>query len=133
MAKNLGFLSGDLRKAMTKIQAESLVAIQAELGSDQISPRDKGRLRSSWFASSGSPSGDVAPEGADSPNTDANNVEVNLTKPAWLSNNLPYADSAIIEGNVTSQSPTWFKDFRSSRIPKIYDAAAKAVRAEGGF
>ena len=133
MAKKLGSMSGDLRKAMTAIKAEALVTIQAELSSTAVSPKDEGRLRSSWFASSGSPSNAVAPEGADSPNTDATQVDVKLTQPAWLSNNLPYSESAIVAGNVTSQSPTWFKDFRSSRIPKIYEQAAKSVKAEGGF
>ena len=133
MAKKLGSLSGDLRKAMTAIQTEALVQIQAELGDEQVSPRDEGRFRSSWFASSGSPSSAMAPEGADSANTDATTVDVKLTEPAWLSNNLPYADSVAIAGHVTSQSSTWFHDFRNFRIPKIYEAAAKAVKAEGGF
>ena len=133
MAKKFGDMPGDMRKMMTQIQAEALVQIQAELGNEKVSPRDQGRLRSSWFASSGSPSNAFAPEGADSPNTDATQVDVKLTQPAWLSNNLPYSESAIVAGNVTSQSPTWFKDFRSSRIPKIYEQAAKSVKAEGGF
>ena len=133
MAKKLGSMSGDLRKAMLAIKAEALVTIQAELSSTAVSPKDEGRLRSSWFASSGSPSSAVAPEGADSPNTDADGLGVNLSQPAWLSNNLPYSQSAIVEGNVTSQSPTWFKDFRSTRIPKILKQATKSVMAEGGF
>ena len=133
MARPIQNLSGDLRKAMRQIQGEALVQIQSELGDEQTSPKDTGRLRSSWFASTGSPSGSVAPEGADSPNTDATQVDIDLNKPAWLSNNLDYAQSAAVAGKVTSASPTWFVDFRNSRIPRIYEQAAKTVRKQEGF
>ena len=131
--KNLGDLSGDLRRSMVKIRSEAMVQIQAELGDDQVSPRDTGRFRSSWFASAGSPSSAVAPEGADSPNTDAQGLVVPLNQTAWLSNNLPYAERVAVEGIVVSQSPTWFHAFRDVRIPKLLDAATRAVKQEEGF
>ena len=133
MAKKLGDFSGDLRKAMMEIKAEALISIQAELGDEAISPRDEGRFRSSWYASSGTASNAVAPEGADSPNTDATSVSVTLKQDAILTNNLPYAQSVAIAGEVTSQSRTWFHDFRNSRIPIIIEQAARSVKGQEGF
>lgn len=133
MAREIFDLSGDLRKALTDVKAEALITIQAELGDEQVSPKDTGRFRSSWFASTGSPSNEVAPEGADSPNTDAKGLKVGLNDTAWLSNNLPYAQSVAVEGIVTSQPSTWFTDFRNVRIPKIVQEAAQTVKREQGF
>ena len=133
MARDISNLSGDLRKALTKVQAESLISIQAELGDEQVSPRDTGRFRSSWFASIGSPSNAVAPEGADSSNTDAQGLKPKLTDAAWLSNNLPYAETVAVEGRTTSQPSTWFTDFRNQRVPKLMAEAAETVRREEGF
>lgn len=133
MARDISNLSGDLRKALTRVQAESLVSIQAELGDAAVSPRDKGRFRSSWFASIGSPSNAVAPEGADSPNTDAVGLNPTLKQTAFLTNNLPYAETVAVEGRTTSQPSTWFHQFRDQRVPQLMAEAAETIRLEEGF
>ena len=121
-------LADHIRKAMDAMQAEVLITTQASLGSTAVSPYDEGRFRSSWFAAEGTPSRDVAPEGADSPNTDATGLRVDSRKDYYLSNSLPYSQAVTIEGKTVSQPTTWFKDFRSSRIPKIQAEAAKQIK-----
>ena len=69
-------LARHLKKAADALTAEVLITTQASLGSAAISPVDTGRLRSSWFAAEGQASNAVAPEGADSPNTDATGLRV---------------------------------------------------------
>ena len=123
-------LARHLRKALDALQAETLITVQSELGSERISPKDTGRFRSSWFAAEGTASTATAPEGADAPNEDAKSLRVDSKKTYWLSNNLPYAQSVAIEGRVVSKAPTWFKDFRSQRIPRIQAEAAKQVKQE---
>lgn len=123
-------LAAYLKKAADALQAETIITTQAELGSKQISPYQTGRFRSSWFAAENQSSNAVAPEGADSPNTDATGLKVDSRKDYFLSNNLPYAQSIAIEGKVISQETTWFKDFRSARIPKIQAEAAKQIKQE---
>ena len=121
-------LKRHLKAAADALQREVLVTTQAELGSAAVSPFDTGRFRSSWFAAEGQASGEVAPEGADSPNTDATGLRVDASKDYHLTNSLPYAQSVAIEGNVVSQPKTWFTSFRNNRIPKIQAAAAKVVK-----
>ena len=123
-------LAAYLKKAADALQAETVITTQAELGSKQISPYQTGRFRSSWFAAEGNSSNAVAPEGSDSPNKDATGLRYDSRKNYHLTNNLPYAQTIAIEGVVVSQEPTWFKDFRSSRIPKIQDEAARQVKRE---
>ena len=103
---------------------------QAKLGSTQVSPYDTGRFRSSWFAAEGSASSAVAPEGANSPNTDATGLRVDSSKTYHLTNSLPYAESVAIEGNVVSQPKTWFTSFRNETIPRIQQTAAKVVKQQ---
>ena len=119
-----------LKKAMDALQAEVIVTTQAKLGSTQVSPYDTGRFRSSWFAAEGSASSAVAPEGANSPNTDATGLRVDSSKQYHLTNSLPYAQSVAIEGNVVSQPKTWFTSFRNETIPRIQQAAAKVVKQQ---
>ena len=123
-------LAAYLKKAADALQAETIITTQAELGSKQISPYQTGRFRSSWFAAENQSSNAVAPEGADSPNTDATGLKVDSRKNYHLTNNLPYAQAIAIEGKVISQITTWFKDFRSARIPKIQAEAAKQIKQE---
>ena len=123
-------LERHLRKALDALQAETLITTQAELGSSAVSPIDTGRFRSSWFAAEGTASNAVASEGANSPNTDATGLRVDSRKEYHLTNSLPYSQSIAIEGKVVAKPTTWFKDFRSSRIPKIQAEAAKQVKAE---
>ena len=123
-------LERHLRKALDALQAEVLITTQASLGSSAVSPVDTGRFRSSFFAAEGTPSRDVAPEGANSPNTDATGLRVDSRKEYWISNSLPYAQAVAIEGRVVAKPTTWFKDFRSSRIPKIQAEAAKQVKQQ---
>ena len=123
-------LEKHLKKALDRLQAETLITFQSELGSTKVSPYDTGRFRSSWFASEGASTGAVAPEGTDSPNTDATGLRVDASKTYTISNSLPYAQSVAIEGKVVSQPANWFFDFQNARIPKIQEAAARVVKNE---
>ena len=119
-----------LEDAASATLAESIITTQARLGSSAISPVDSGRFRSSWFASEGSPSGQMAPEGADSPNTDASELKVDYRRKYYLSNSLPYSQQLCVEGRVVSKDPNWFRDFRKSQVPKIQQVAAKKVKQQ---
>ena len=121
-------LEKHLKKALDRLQAETLITVQSELGSTKVSPYDTGRFRSSWFASEGASTGAVAPEGTDSPNTDATGLRVDASKTYTISNSLPYAQSVAIEGKVVSQPANWFFDFQNARVPKIQEAAARVVK-----
>ncbi len=135
MAKfdNAKDLERHLKKAADALLAETLITTQAELGSTKVSPYDTGRFRSSWFAAEGQSSDDVAPEGADIPNTDARGLEIDSSKEYHITNNLPYAQSVTIEGNVVSQPKTWWTEFRNQRIPEISDTAAKVIKTRFGL
>lgn len=119
-----------LKKALDALQAETLITAQARLGSSAVSPIDSGRLRSSWFASEGAGTGAIAPEGANSPNTDATGLKVDSRKTYTLQNALPYAQRVAIEGHVVSKPTTWFTDFRNQAIPKIQAEAARQIKSE---
>ena len=123
-------LERHLKKALDTLQAEVLITTQAKLGSTAVSPYDTGRFRSSWFASEGSASSNIASEGANSPSSDATGLQVDSSKQYHLTNSLPYAQSVAIEGNVVSQPRTWFTSFRNETIPRIQQAAAKVVKAQ---
>ena len=123
-------LARHLKKALDSLQAEVITTTQAELGSSKVSPIDTGRLRSSWFAAEGTASSEVAPEGTDSPNTDATGLRVDSSKNYHLTNNLPYVQRVALEGHVVAKGPNWFRDFVDSRVPKIQAAAAKVVKRE---
>jgi hypothetical protein len=123
-------LEKHLKKALDRLQAETLITTQAELGSTKVSPYDSGRLRSSWFAAEGSASSAVPPEGTDSPNTDATGLRIDSSKTYHLTSNLPYTQRVALEGHVVSQPKNWFFDFQNARIPKIQEAAARVVKQE---
>ena len=132
--------SRDLRRhleaAADRLQQEVIITTQDQLGSDEVSPVDTGRFRSSWFASEGSPNRAEAPVEADSPNDDANRLRIRGDRTYYLSNSLPYAQAIAIEGrtnpeaNVKSKPANWFASFRNSNIPRIQKAAAKVVKQE---
>lgn len=128
MAKRPIDLPKDIDAFLNKVVRGTLITMQSELGSKKVSPYDTGRLRSSWFAAEGNPSGAVAAEGTDGPSTDATDLTVDWRRQYHLTNNLPYAEVVCIEGRVVSQSTTWFHDFIYSRVPKIVDANIKAAR-----
>ena len=119
-----------LKKATDALAAEVLITTQSELSSTAVSPVATGRFRSSWFASEGPGTGAVAPEGANSPNNDATGLRVDSSKTYTLQNSLPYAQAICVEGRVVSKDSTWFKSFRSSRIPKIADEAGRQIKNE---
>ena len=123
-------LQAHLKKALDALQAETLITTQSELGSAAVSPIDSGRLRSSWFASEGAGTGAVAPEGTNSPNTDANQLRVDSRKTYTLQNSLPYVQRVALEGHVVSKDTNWFHSFRDQRIPKIQEEAARQVKNE---
>lgn len=123
-------LAAHIKKAMDALQAETLITAQARLGSAAVSPVDTGRLRSSWFAAEGTASNGVAPEGTNSPNTDATGLKVDSRKNYHLTNNLPYAQRVALEGHVVSKPTNWFVDFVNSDVPRIQEAAARVVKNE---
>lgn len=123
-------LERHIKKALDALQAETLITTQAELGSTAVSPVATGRFRSSWFAAEGGSSNAVASEGSNSANTDATGLKVDSKRNYHLTNNLPYAESVAIEGNVVSKPPGWFKEFRDQRIPKIQAEAARQIKSE---
>ena len=124
-----------LKKALDALQAETLITVQKELGSSEVSPVDTGRFRSNWFAAEGTGSTETT-EATNSPQTDARGLKVDSTKTYFLTNSLPYAQTIAIEGktnpkkNQKSKPSTWFRDFRSSRIPKIADEAGRQIKNE---
>ena len=123
-------LQAHIKKAMDALQAETLITTQSRLGSTRVSPVDTGRFRSSWFAAEGSASSDVAPEGANSPNTDATGLRVDSRKNYRLTNTLPYSQAVAVEGRVVSKPTNWFTSFRNETIPKIQAEAAKQIKSE---
>ena len=123
-------LEKHLKKALDALQYNTIVNTQAQLGSDAVSPVKTGRLRSSWFASEGPGTGAVAPEGANSPNTDATGLRVDATKSYTLQNALPYAQRVALEGHVKAKGPNWFIDFVNTEVPAIYNDTAKLVKRE---
>jgi len=122
-----------LRKAADTLMAEIIITTQARLGSKAVSPIDSGRLRSSWFASEGSPSDAVPPEDANSPNTDAAELRVDSRKDYYLTSNLPYTQRVALEGHVVSKPANWFIDLVNHDIPKIADTAARVVQRDFGL
>ena len=123
-------LAAHIKKAMDALQAETLITAQARLGSAAVSPIDTGRLRSSWFAAEGTASNDVAPEGTNSPNTDATGLKVDSSKNYHLTNNLEYVQRVALEGHVVSKPTNWFVDFVNADIPKIQAKAAQQIKRE---
>jgi hypothetical protein len=127
-----------IEKAAAEQIKEALITSQAWLGSSKNSPRDTGRLRSSWFAAEGQPSGEVAPEDADAPQTDAKGLEVQIDQDYHLTNNLPYAQPIALgvnlppswggEHRVVSAPKTWFIDFVNAELPRIGDAAGRVIK-----
>jgi hypothetical protein len=122
-------LERHLKKALDATVAESLITVQAELGSAAVSPISTGRLRSSWFAAEGSASSEVPPEGANSPNTDANSLRVDSSKEYHLTSSLPYSQYICLEGKAVSKPANWFFDFINTRVPRIQNAAARVTKA----
>ena len=134
-------LQAHIEKALADLHKSIVVTAQAELG--QITPRDTGRLRSSWFAQVGSGSNEVAPEGKDSPNTDAQQLPLQFKEDIYLTNNLPYAQPIALGVNlppswngvprVKAASQSWFYDFRQSRLPKIRDEEMAKIKRRYGL
>lgn len=132
-----------IEKALLEQQKEVIVTAQAWLGSSKNSPRDTGRLRSSWFASEGVASDAVAPEGADAPRDDAKGLEMRLGTTYHLTNNLPYSQPIALgvslppswggQHRVVSAPRSWFIDFVNSELPRIGDAAGQTIRRRFDF
>jgi hypothetical protein len=118
-------LEAHLKKALDATVYETIRTCQGTLGA--ITPRDTGRLRSSWFAAEGAASSDVAPEGTDSPNNDADGLRVDCRKPYHLTNSLPYAQRLALE-EYAKADKNWFLNFVNVEIGQIQEDAANAVR-----
>jgi hypothetical protein len=121
-------LKKHLKKATDALVAEVIVTTQARLGSDKISPKDSGRLRSSWFASEGTPSNEVPPEGTDSANTDATGLRVDSDKTYFLTSNLPYTQEITLGMKAVNKPATWFISEINEGIPRTADKAAKVIK-----
>jgi len=130
-----------LKKALDRLQAETLIKVQKDLGDPSVSPRDTGRFRSSWFAAEGSSSSAVAPEGTDRANEDAKGLTVSSDKTYHLTNNLVYAAAIALGENTPASwggqnrvkapiSPTWFTDFKNARIPELQQEAANKIKRD---
>ena len=125
-----------LKKAVDTFAYEVIKATQAQLGSDAVSPVDTGRFRSSWFASEGTPSSEVAPEGTNKPNDDAKGLRVDSSKTYHLTNSLPYAVPIALGenlppswgGKARAKPRGWFTLFRDETIPQIQRDTARAVK-----
>lgn len=125
-------LGKHLKKALTALQAETLITTQSRLSSTRVSPVDTGRFRSSWFAAESSPSDEVAPEGTNKINRDAEDLKLkmDINKEYHLTNNLPYAEEVALNGHVTSKPSDWFTSFVSTTTPKIAAEAARQIKKE---
>jgi hypothetical protein len=127
-----------IEKAVLEQQKEVIITAQAWLGSSKNSPRDTGRLRSSWFAAEGAPSTEVAPEvtartqrnqrrrraergelGRDAgrPQKNAADLEMKLGTDYHLTNNLPYAQPIALGVNLP---PSWGGEHRVVSAPKTW-------------
>ncbi len=132
--KDLGNLGKDLKRALDKTLAETVITIQSELQSDAVSPTDTSRFRSNWFVAEGN--ADRSTTESTTPNPNATGLKITSDKEYWITNSLPYAQTLAIEGeqqSVVNKPRTWFTDFRNSRIPKIVKEAQKTVEAEEGL
>ena len=121
-------LARHLNEAVAYQMRLGVIEAQAQLGSTEVSPYDTGRFRSSWFASKGNASGKTAPEGTNAPSDDAQALRVQAGDEIHLTNSLPYAEALCVEGRVVSQPRTWFKTFRSRRLPSILEQAGNETR-----
>ena len=121
-------LAAHIENALGALQRETLITTQARLSSTAVSPIQTGRLRSSWFAAEGGPSGDVAPKGANSPQTNASGLQMDPRKEYHLTNNLPYAQAVALDGKVVSKPSDWFTSFVNTEVPRIQAKAAQVVK-----
>jgi hypothetical protein len=131
-------LIAHLEAAAAEQLKETIVTSQAWLGSSKNVPFDSGRMLSSWFSAEGSPSSQVAPEGANSPQTDAKGLEVRIGPSYHLTNNLPYAAPIALGVNLppswggknrtNSAPPSWFVAFRNREIPMLAEAAGRVIK-----
>ena len=129
-------LEAYLKRAMDTLHTEVIVNTQERLGSTEVSPWDTGRLRSSWFASEGQASSEVAPEGTDKANEDAKGLRIDSSKTYHLTNSLPYAVPIALGenlppswgGKARAKSRGWFTLIRNETIPQIQQTTAKKVK-----
>ena len=64
------------------------------------------------------------------PQDNATGLKVDSDRTYHLTNNLPYAQSVAIEGNVVSKPKNWFIDFTNVRIQKIQEAASRVIKQQ---
>jgi len=123
-------LEKHLKRALDATVYETIRTAQGDLGSTEVSPYKDGRFRSSWFAAEGAASSAVAPEGTDSPNTDADGLRVDSRKQYHLTNSLPYAQRLCVEDYAVSQPKNWFIDYVNVEMPKVMRDAAQAAKEQ---
>ena len=129
--KDLSRLGKDLKRALDKTLAETVITIQAGLQSAAVSPTDTSRFRSNWFVAEGS--ADRTTTEATTPNPNAEGLTITSDKKYFITNSLPYSEKLAIEGegqSVINKPRTWFTSFRNQRIPEIVKQAVETVKAE---
>lgn len=133
-----------LERALGEAMKQAVVDAQAWLGSTNNVPRRSGRMRSSWFAQVGGPSGATAPDGADAPNDDAQQLEVQIDRDYHLTNNLPYAAPVALGEQIPPSwqngyqieargGNNWFLDFRAVRLPMMVEEALAQTKRRFGL
>ena len=129
--KDLGNIGKDLKRALDKTLKEVVIDIESSLQSDKVSPTDTSRFRTNWMVGVGGPNRSTTEDTTPSPK--APSLQITSDKEVWISNNLEYAEAVSVGEQVVSVPKTWWKDFRSSRVPKIVKDAVQTVKREEGL
>ena len=93
------------------------------MSSTNVSPVDEGRLRSNWFAATGS-SSDATTDNLNAPQTDAEQLLLNYKKTYHLTNNLDYAERLAFGNYAVSKPKDWFRAYFNANgqnvLTKLY-------------
>ena len=127
--KKISEASGDLDKFMSKVVKYSLITWQADLSSAKVSPVNEGRLRSNWFAASGSSSNETS-DALNTPQTDANSLTYDYRQQYHLTNNLDYAERLCFGNYAVSKPKDWFPAYWNANGQKVVDAAVRKAEGE---
>ena len=114
----------DLDAFMSHVLRNTVIKFQENLGG-KLSPIDTGRFRSNWFASHGT--NEQTTEDLDSPQTDAQQLQLDWRKQVNLVNNLPYAERLCFGNYAVSRPKNWFEAYFNSRGQKVVDAAMRSA------
>ena len=127
--KKINVADDDLNKFLNKVVKYSLITWQADLSSTNISPVDEGRLRSNWFAATGS-SSDATTDNLNAPQTDAEQLLLNYKKTYHLTNNLDYAERLAFGNYAVSKPKDWFRAYFNANGQNVVDQAVRKAEGE---